>query len=92
MKPMFGLPQNVKFCKKCVISNQRPSSTIEFKTSKNDKKQVINFNDNGICSACIYHEQKESNINWLEREQKLIELLSKFKSNDGSYDCIIPCN
>ena len=45
MKPMYGLPQKVKFCKKCVISNQRPSSAIEFKASENDKKQVINFNN-----------------------------------------------
>ena len=26
----FGLPREVKFCKKCVVSNQRPNSTIEF--------------------------------------------------------------
>ena len=26
----YGLPPNVEFCKKCVISNQRPSSIIEF--------------------------------------------------------------
>ncbi|MAV92553.1 MAG: LPS biosynthesis protein PseA [Candidatus Marinimicrobia bacterium] len=90
MKPMYGLPQKVKFCKKCVISNQRPSSAIEFKASENDKKQVINFNNRGICSACLYHEQKERDINWIERENKLIELLSKYKSNDGSYDVIVP--
>ena len=27
----YGLPEEVKFCKRCVISNQRPSSTVEFK-------------------------------------------------------------
>lgn len=90
MKPMYGLPQKVKFCKKCVISNQRPSSAIEFKASENDKKQVINFNNRGICSACLYHEQKERDINWIEREKKLKELLSKYKSNDGTYDVIVP--
>lgn len=26
-----------KFCKKCVISNQRPSSTVEFKSDKGEK-------------------------------------------------------
>ena len=51
-KTMYGLPENVKFCKKCVISNQRPSSTIEFKNEKG-KKKVINFTDDDICSACI---------------------------------------
>ena len=24
----YGLPKEVKFCKKCVISNQRPNTTI----------------------------------------------------------------
>ena len=90
MKPMYGLPLKVKFCKKCVISNQRPSSVIEFKASKNDKKQVINFDNRGICSACLYHEQKERDINWIEREKKLKELLSQYKSNDGTYDVIVP--
>ena len=26
----YGLPIDVLYCKKCVISNQRPNSTIEF--------------------------------------------------------------
>ena len=76
----YGLPENVEFCKKCVISNQRPSSTVEFKNDKGEKKKVINFNDDGICSACIYHEEKEKNIDWKEREENLKKLLLKFKS------------
>ena len=35
----FGLPFEVKFCKKCVISNQRPNSEIEFKHNKYTKKK-----------------------------------------------------
>lgn len=90
LEAFYGLPNEVKFCKKCVISNQRPSSTIEFKNEKGEKKKVINFNDEGICSACAYHEEKETNISWDEREDKLKELLSKFKKSDGSYDVIVP--
>ena len=26
----YGLPQNVEFCSRCVISNQRPNSAVEF--------------------------------------------------------------
>ena len=89
-KSFFGLPDEVKFCKKCVISNQRPSSTIEFRNEIGEKKKVINFNNEGVCSACIYHEEKEKGINWSDREQKLYDLLSKFRSNDGSYDVIVP--
>ena len=86
----FGLPKEVIFCKKCVISNQRPSSTVEFKNEKGEKKEVINFTEDGICSACIYHEEKESNIDWELRDKNLKELLARFKSKDGGYDVIVP--
>ena len=35
--------EKVLFCKECVISNQRPSSAIEFKHKKNEIKSTINF-------------------------------------------------
>ena len=37
-KAFFGLPEQVLFCKRCVISNQRPSSTVEFKNVKDEQK------------------------------------------------------
>ena len=90
MEAYYGLPKKVKFCKKCVISNQRPSSTIEFKNDKGQKKQVINFNDAGICSACVFNEEKNKKIDWVKREDKLEKLLSQFRKNNGSYDVIVP--
>ena len=30
----YGLPQEVVFCKRCVISNQRPNSAVEYKTAR----------------------------------------------------------
>ena len=30
----FGLPNEVRFCKICTISNQRPNSAVEFKNTK----------------------------------------------------------
>ncbi|MDA9292827.1 N-acetyl sugar amidotransferase, partial [Gammaproteobacteria bacterium] len=89
-KAMYGLPEDVRFCRKCVISNQRPSSTIEFKNTQGESKKVINFDENNICSACIFHDEKETNINWDEREAGLIQLLDQFKSTDGSYDVVVP--
>lgn len=86
----YGLPDEVKFCKRCVISNQRPSSTVEFKSTANEKKQVIDFDDEGICSACRYNDEKEKEISWEEREKTLWKLLDKFRSKDGSYDVIVP--
>ena len=86
----YGLPNEVKFCKKCVISNQRPSSTVEFQSTNKDKKEVIYFDEHGICSACRYNEEKEKNIDWNLREKTLLNLLDKFRSKDGSYDVIVP--
>lgn len=86
----YGLPDEVKFCKKCVISNQRPSSTVEFKNKADDKKEVIDFDEEGVCSACRYHEEKEKGIDWKQREEILWKLCDKFRSKSGGYDCIIP--
>ncbi|MBL7918680.1 MAG: N-acetyl sugar amidotransferase [Bacteroidia bacterium] len=86
----YGLPNEVKFCKKCIISNQRPSSTVEFKNKADDKKEVIDFDENGICSACRYHEEKEKNIDWKQREEILWKLCDKYRSKDGTYDCVVP--
>ncbi len=90
LEAFYGLPSEVKFCKKCVISNQRPSSTVEFKSSSKDKKEVIDFDEEGVCSACRYHETKEADIDWTEREKTLLKLCDKYRSTDGSYDVIIP--
>ena len=86
----FGLPSEVIFCKRCVISNQRPSSTIEFKHAKDEKKLTIGFDNDGVCDACHYQETKASSINWDEREETLKELCDKHRRSDGSYDIVIP--
>ncbi len=85
----YGLPRDVKFCNRCVISNQRPNSAIEFQHNIETRKSTININDDGICDACKTAEGKE-NINWEEREQELIQLLDKYRRNDGYYDCLVP--
>ncbi|MBU0540816.1 MAG: N-acetyl sugar amidotransferase [Gammaproteobacteria bacterium] len=88
--PYFGLPSKVLFCKHCVISNQRPSSTVEFKHTKDDKKSTIGFDDDGVCDACRYQEIKAVEIDWERRENALLETLSKYRRNDGGYDVIVP--
>jgi len=86
----YGLPEEVKFCKKCVISNQRPNSAVEFKHTIKSKKKTINFNDDGVCDACIYCEKKDKEIDWDKREQELKKLCDKYRRDDGRYDCIVP--
>jgi len=90
LEAFFGLPNEVRFCKKCVISNQRPSSTVEFKHDKNEKKKVINFDDEGVCAACRYNEIKLQKIDWKKREEALIELCNKYRKKDGGYDVVVP--
>ncbi len=85
----YGLPKEVKFCKKCVISNQRPSSTVEFKNKNGVKKSTIGFHEDGICDACKFAEKKLL-INWDNRENELKELLNKYRSKEGSYDVVVP--
>ena len=68
-------PQNVVYCSKCVVSNQRPR---------------ITFNEDGVCGACQYAHLKHHVIDWKKREEMLVSLLDKHRSKDGSYDCIVP--
>ncbi|MBY0452730.1 MAG: N-acetyl sugar amidotransferase [Bdellovibrionaceae bacterium] len=86
----YGLPAEVKFCKKCNMSNQQPMSSNEYKHGKNDQKETIGFNSEGVCYACTFNEFKDNgSIDWVEREKELIELCDKYRKNDGSYDCIV---
>ena len=67
----YGLPRDVAFCKKCVISNQRPNSAVEFTHTIESNKKTINFDADGVCDACRLAEQKQGTINWAERERQL---------------------
>ena len=85
----YGLPKDVRFCIECVESNQRPSTTVEFKNKPGDLKQAIEFNEEQICSACLFAAEK-SKIDWQKRDEELREVCNKFRKTDGSYDCIVP--
>jgi N-acetyl sugar amidotransferase len=74
---LYNLPREVKFCKKCTISNQRPR---------------ISFDENGICSACNFAEFKRSQIDWKAREAELFALCDKHRKRNGEYDVIVPCS
>lgn len=73
----YNLPREVKFCKKCTVSNQRPR---------------ITFDEHGVCSACNYAEFKRTKIDWKVREAELVDLCDKHRKNNGEYDVIVPCS
>jgi N-acetyl sugar amidotransferase len=86
----YGLPEQVAYCTRCVMSNQRPSSVKETANFKESPKPTLRFDSDGVCEACRYSEIKRTQIDWEEREQQLREMLSQYRSRKGVYDCIVP--
>lgn len=50
----------------------------------------IVFDAEGICNACRHAENKYDHIDWDARKKEFLEILSKYKRNDGYWDCIVP--
>lgn len=62
------------YCKKCVSPNTRPG---------------MNFDEQGVCSACRQYEQR-SEVDWDARREEFKALLERYRSRDGSnYDCVV---
>ncbi len=85
----FGLPENVVFCKRCVMSNQRPSSYPEFKHTPDRLTPTLHIDEEGVCDACRYADRKQD-IDWEARERELVALLDRHRREDGQYDCVVP--
>ena len=65
----------MKYCKSCLYPDTKP--------------QLV-FNNDGICSACINNQKKET-IDWRKKRKEFSEILEKYRSkNNNNYDCIIP--
>ena len=90
LEAYYHLPVHVKFCKECVVSNQMPNSCVEMKNGKEQKKETIHFDSDGLCDACKVAKQKENMIDWEERERQLFDLCDKYRKSDGTYDCLVP--
>jgi N-acetyl sugar amidotransferase len=67
--------EKIVYCKRCVLSNQRPR---------------VQFNDEGICGQCLYNDYKNTIVDWDKREKELEILCDKYRSNNGSWDVIVP--
>ena len=66
----------VQFCKRCLYSTDHPLGLI--------------VDDEGICSGCRIHEEKDS-LDWRYRWEKLEKLVQPYRSkNRKNYDCIVP--
>ena len=89
LEAKYGLPERVIYCKRCVMPNQRPCSSAEFKHTKDRKVRTLHIDEEGICDACRATEQKEQ-VHWKQREEELLRLLDKHRRHDGLYDCVVP--
>lgn len=65
----------MRYCRKCIMPDTRPE---------------IVFNDVGVCDACVSSERKAKEIDWEGREKDFLNILERYRSKDGNYDCIIP--
>ena len=66
----------MKYCKRCVYPENHPLGII--------------FDDEGVCSGCRVHEEKDE-IDWAEKENELEKILEPYRKKQGTYyDCIIP--
>ncbi len=65
---------NLKICKRCFYSSNHPLG--------------ITFDEEGICSGCRIHEEKDS-LDWNKRWDKLEKILLPYR-NKSKYDCIVP--
>jgi N-acetyl sugar amidotransferase len=66
----------MKYCKRCLYPDNHPLNII--------------FDEEGVCSGCRVHEEKDK-LDWNLREEKLKLILSGYKNKSGNnYDCIIP--
>lgn len=63
----------MRYCKKCLQPDTRPG---------------IQFDEDHICYACRYEEEK-SKIDWQSRWQELVSLADQAKKQRGNYDCVI---
>jgi N-acetyl sugar amidotransferase len=67
---------DIQFCRRCLYSTAHPLG--------------LTIDDEGICSGCRIHEEKDS-LNWSARWEKLKALVDPYRNRSGkSYDCIVP--
>lgn len=65
----------IRYCRRCVMPDTKPDLKID---------------DEGVCSACRYHERRKV-VDWQARRQQLDAILARYRSADRSdYDCIVP--
>jgi N-acetyl sugar amidotransferase len=66
--------KKITWCKNCLNMSTRPR---------------ITFDERGWCNACQWMEEKKT-LDWSKRQMELDNLIKKYKSTSGNFDCIVP--
>ncbi len=87
-----GLPLEIKYCIKCNLINQRPTTINEYFHTSESLQTTVEFDKNGVCAGCHFVKKEFDSkvIDWTSREKELIDLCNKYRKNNGQYDCIVP--
>tara|TARA_B100000787_G_C16193909_1_gene299352 strand:+ start:496 stop:1824 length:1329 start_codon:yes stop_codon:yes gene_type:complete len=83
----FNLPLEFKYCSKCLLTNQRPTTRSEHSIKEDITITTRFFKD--VCEACIIKEKQEL-IDWDKKKFEFKKLLDKYRSRNGSYDVVVP--
>lgn len=66
----------MRYCKRCLYPENHPLNIV--------------FDEEGVCSGCRVHEEKDT-LDWKPRGEKLGQVLEAYRNRSGNnYDCIIP--
>ena len=70
----------MKYCAKCLLPDTKP---------------YIKFDNKDVCTACLFHEKKNSkskkSINWKKRRREFDKIIKKIKSkNSQTFDVCVP--
>lgn len=64
----------LQYCTRCVMPNTKPD---------------LHIDTSGVCSACRSID-KRKDVDWIQREQELVDVLAKYSRDDNNWDCIVP--
>lgn len=64
----------LRYCTRCIMPDTKPD---------------LVFDAEGICSACRSYENRRE-IDWTDRRLELESVLSRYRSKNGEWDCVVP--
>jgi len=65
----------MQYCNRCILPDTRPGIVID---------------EQGVCSACRGHDDKQGKIDWAARANAFQEVVDDAKIRSSGYDCIVP--